>query len=479
MIDKINTSTFGNIRIPEMKGRVDIKLFNAKTGELEQEAHGENMVTNAIRDIFASNYMGKAPYELYMPISTTLMGGVLCFETALTEDADAYYPPANNVSAVTAHAGQTTYASTEADTTRGNPNTSVSGSGVMPHGYKFVWDFASTQGNGTISTVCLTHKDTGDWWLRGGDNYTPVVPPRNDDYYFYEEPRIKVPTLEDKANKITYRLVSGDSNTTTLTVTEILDSGFIQNIGINEKREFNSFVANGVSEITHTVTLPHPVTRGAFIHFAEARQLHYIYVNGSTLSKSIIDLTTWTVTTTTATIANANMPEFTYAGFANTESCRIISLDANGYLYVGGNNNNVYKIKYTNTADVTSVTADFTIRFANAGISGYGNFGICYWGNFVVDGNVIRQIAVPYTTPDSWDYCYPNASWTGTPMLMPTKTNQFRAIQGYNAVLNKLYLATIYNLSTPVSKLSSQTMQITYTITEVEPEEEEEQQEGE
>lgn len=119
---------FNNIKLPKIKGEVEIRLHNPTTGKTEIQ-RGENMVTDAVADIFASNYCGALDYRKVLPIWSNMYGGVLCFANALNVDsptvADAkkdYFIPDNSVNTVTAHAGQTSYTDQADDTTRGNPS---------------------------------------------------------------------------------------------------------------------------------------------------------------------------------------------------------------------------------------------------------------------------------------------------------------------------------------------------------------------
>lgn len=83
--DVVKTKEINGVKIPKLKGEVVVRLFDEKTGKLEKEVHGENMVTDAVEDIFKSNYFGLLDYNSLMPISDELFGGVLCFRNELTE----------------------------------------------------------------------------------------------------------------------------------------------------------------------------------------------------------------------------------------------------------------------------------------------------------------------------------------------------------------------------------------------------------
>lgn len=79
------------------------------------------------------------------------MGGILLYQNALEERADTIYAPLDNP--------LIGYASDDANNTedirRGSRN--LTESKEVDGGYRFVWDFATSQANGTISAICLSN----------------------------------------------------------------------------------------------------------------------------------------------------------------------------------------------------------------------------------------------------------------------------------------------------------------------------------
>ena len=66
---------FGGVKLPKLKGEVEIKLHNPTTGKTEVHK-GENMITNAVYDIFASNYCGALNYNALLPLYSKMYGGI-------------------------------------------------------------------------------------------------------------------------------------------------------------------------------------------------------------------------------------------------------------------------------------------------------------------------------------------------------------------------------------------------------------------
>ena len=154
-----------------LKGTTRIELTNVKTGQKEV-IEKDNLVTNAAMLAMTQNPLGVLYQNTngwfiknMLPLCPNAFGGILCFEKAIEESADNIYPPAGNhmvaCSSNDVNPGESTI--------RGSMNQTESGPLEDWTGYRFVFDFGTSQGNGTISAVCLTSKfggiaGMGDIW---------------------------------------------------------------------------------------------------------------------------------------------------------------------------------------------------------------------------------------------------------------------------------------------------------------------------
>lgn len=143
------------MRIKE--GYCKLELIDAKTGKVDKsEKH--NLITNAISEWFKagglSNPSAFGAQAIRENAIHYLLGGVMLLDTALTEDASIIKVPsgvqmtANGVIGVT---------------NSGNPPELGSynelESGWQADGsFKMVWDWSTSQGNGTIASVCLSSR---------------------------------------------------------------------------------------------------------------------------------------------------------------------------------------------------------------------------------------------------------------------------------------------------------------------------------
>lgn len=148
-----------------LKGTMVMELTDVNTKAVETITE-ENMITNTVNDILGTNPMGVFYTEVeystgmvwqgnLLPICPNMIGGILLFSKALEENADNIYPASDNLPVA--------YASNDvnstANTARGSLN--LTESKKLDNGYKFVWEFTPSQGNGTIAAVALTSKFGG------------------------------------------------------------------------------------------------------------------------------------------------------------------------------------------------------------------------------------------------------------------------------------------------------------------------------
>lgn len=138
-----------------IKGHTLIDLKNIHTGEVEHW-EDDNMVTNALSLFYKQGGMTNPTAFNASVIRTDalkyLLGGVLLLDTALTEQAAVVRAPAG--AGMTGN-GAMEILNSEAPTELGSWNAVESG-WQQDGSFKMVWDWATSQGNGTINCVSLT-----------------------------------------------------------------------------------------------------------------------------------------------------------------------------------------------------------------------------------------------------------------------------------------------------------------------------------
>lgn len=147
-----------------LKGMTKIELTNVKTGEVETvEKH--NMVTNALKSVLSNpfGWQTRSAYNRYsiagamMPLCNFVIGGILLYEGQIPENPNQLYAQPGN--ALTGYANNEV--NDTADTMRGSINMNESGPLESGDGYRFVFDFNTSQANGVIGAVGLTSKCGG------------------------------------------------------------------------------------------------------------------------------------------------------------------------------------------------------------------------------------------------------------------------------------------------------------------------------
>lgn len=164
-----------------IKGHTEIQLY--KDGKMVQNTHDDNMLTNALANYF-KNYGQINPNafgdDIRNDFITTLLGGVLLLDTALPEQASLTHVP-GGVLMVGNGAYGVSNGSTPGDPTEmGSFNASQSGwADNNKTQFRMVWDFTTEQSNGTIACACLTSRAHG---FMGEGNATSKVRRTNSSY---------------------------------------------------------------------------------------------------------------------------------------------------------------------------------------------------------------------------------------------------------------------------------------------------------
>lgn len=168
-----------------IKGKTLIELTDVKTGVTEV-IREKNMVTNLLKSIYGLSYFGVGNIKINKTLQNLslgyargniqneyniigdLIGGILCYSDPIHEDVNTFFASFDNE--LIAHAA-TNINDDAQNFKRGSFNEKESGP-TGKNGYKFVWDFSTTQGNGEISSICLTSYLGG---LLGDDQHAEYI----------------------------------------------------------------------------------------------------------------------------------------------------------------------------------------------------------------------------------------------------------------------------------------------------------------
>lgn len=466
--DTMRTNGMSGIKIPQIKGHVKIRLYNPNTWK-QEIIEGDNMITNALRDIFASNLCGAMKYNDMLPLYSKMLGGVICFGETLDISsqgaADDYFIPDNHANTVIAHAGQTPLTSQADDITRGNP--SDTRMAVADGAVTMAWEWASTAGNGLIKSLGLTHTDVGDAGTGStSDVFKAMTTNINADYGI--APSKIVHFVDSKGYGYTMA-VSGTSLTLTKFPMAYSEVGLVG-------MPFN-FVS-GI-EKTKTITLGTSFGGAPMYFFDKASSKLYFFYNESlsnSVSVDIVNLSDWDNIPSPTHATWSNLGES--VGPLNTTIGRFCNLAFDGvYVYlpkftaIAGNTTGFLKVKLSSTGDQTFVgipSGEASGKMLSGAFIPNADHRIIAGKSYVINNNVLFRTSI--ANPD---IVY---TWAGDNKTVNSNLDQSESLVGLTCAtsggaaypsISKFYLASKFNLPTPVQKTNTQSMVVTYTLTEV------------
>lgn len=430
-----------------LKGHAKIELKNEKTGKLDVIEH-DNMITNGLNNILSiapSMFSTEDLNSQYFPLNNKGMGGLLLFQNTLDESADNTLIPLEENNPLIGYASNDINSGT--DTKRGSRN--LTESIKLDNGYKFVWDFTTSQANGQISALALTHSSTAKGVL--SSNILGL----------YNNLSITNSISQDLIGNAIRYAVDFDWNSNILTCIKTIDASTIT---VYKLKVYIGNVPIGINDAIRYVTL--------------------ISQTNVTLSQSILANTTW-----------HNSDDEYYYGFGGGD-------------YYQYKPYSVYRIKKSDYTLDESFTFSGSTQYQQTDYSGnwfkWNNnfymvkpdvihvlnldsktFSIIYKGgrsialssrNYLHAGSVFIKPDNSVISRHSSKYFFAEigSSNSETAFVSPNGIVLVLAYSyaygNYSAwvqmgVVNE-YLATINNLDSPVIKTSEQSMKITYTITE-------------
>ena len=455
----------------KLKGKTTIELTDVNTGEVTT-VEQENMVTNALGNFFNNNPMGLFNYlvnsrtikyfnKYFIPICPNLLGGILLFSEALEENADHILVGSSQL--------PMGYASNDAnpydDTKRGSMN--LNESMAISNGYKFVWDFSTSQGNGTIAALALT-SNFGGAAVYGNayDDTSPFFLMKQDDISGHaSEIRIlcALAVEMDVENEIMYSI-----KYTTEGIHIYKVHMPIHAIGLTDNLDGS----------TYEILEEHTIVPSTF-QFVDYINLNGAFYDGrdgywygfgnryngsgsATVYWIKISKTDYSFTEGKWTLASTYLEE---AGIVDLEYGNRTSKGCirNGYWYtLAYNRKGFYKINVNDPADITLISLGITTNDYGIGDGTSPNCTLVLIEDilFGKEFMILADDTVVLTKGDT------KLSVLATP-LFQWKQFLFCWTAGYRSIyLLTPYLATINNLDSAVVKTADKTMKITYTLTE-------------
>ena len=460
-----------------LKGRTTIELTDVKTNKKEVY-ESENMVTNAVPDIFKYNpsclmypvqYSSDSIfYKVMFPVSTKCYGGLLLFEEALKEDVDNYYAPSNNK--VIGYAAQSVN-DTE-NPLRGSIN--LQETKQLDNGYKFVWDFATSQANGKISALSLSHEDAGyAYYGHMYGNYRDVAS-INETGIIMEDNFMRIYLgMVEAFPKENYFISIWPAQNKTLEIIKFKES--FTSLGLNDtiKNFTNQKIEKTVLDMKDFYKNANSWNESCFFDGEDGFYYGLVnasgdYDNSSRINKIKISKKDYSFTVNTFVLENIQVKAFgAYPSFDNNMPKRTDNMVyRNGYVYtITKSGDKLVKFNLNNPVDVKLIDLGFKEEYNYR-----GNYRLYKLNDFIIGNrfSVDRDDVV-------------RVKQNRTLYLVNTPFIKFGSLLlGYGSYydsgrylykvlfINTKYLGTINNLSTPILKTADKTMKITYTLTEEE-----------
>lgn len=483
-------------------GKAIIDLHNNRTHKDERIVH-KNMLTNWLRDSLQSASVWDKPASGVAANSNFLMtpeqffGGLMMFDTQLSNDADDYLFPKPSVARMIAHGNNEAYSGS--DYSRGSYNAAQSSwsNGTLTR----VWDFTQEQGNGSIASLGLCYSVFGK--IGSGQSYAAEMNSSGLVNLYATYPRsetlIQTVTYEQTRNVAFCDVANGTIKTFAF-VNGVLK---ITNALWQFMSEFNPMRVNvdiysslppqwsyitADAKTQETVDMSSDLGNISSVSAWIDIDLKKLYILANTsqwTNGQSRKLVTYDITNKTYTVQNVT--NYTGATLNYLQSPNVMLggqfAVSNNVLYICGYNNAyVYYINLSDNTDCGRVTmidgGDFEMTSASISNNGqffqYGPFLICAGSiavanlnytsrSFILDNKKAFNInLVAPNDAASGSYQLQSGYYNNAKMLLaPTTSNQ--GALGYCRVP---CLATKNNLEATVTKTADMTMRVTYTVTD-------------
>lgn len=491
-------------------GNTKIELTNVRTGKKEViEKH--NMLTGHLEKILSTNPWGVVNPDSMMPLVGRIIGGIALFPETKEENIE------NDILFNDFTAYSQCNANGTTDTNRGSLNFTESGPihSEGKDGYKLVWDFTTSQGNGTYNCVALTHpyidKDRTKFHpttnFGSGYGYRQYTISNTTDTDAFN--LLSQPQLFDEETGYFYRFVYVSSNKVKVhrgrrPLSKVL-LGETSTYGTSSALQgLPPSIVDGISSPVQSyenrdITLSKVTLSGSYINTVSLKKesgtpYAYLFTVPVSASASIslvkINLDTFEV---------EEEKTLTYSGaqFKAANGATTIYSDAfpliGDYIYLPKKDASantareaIYKANITNTSDITTISIPAEIQNSDGKDVFAGQFNGYVMKNKYGFWFIKKR---PYSTTQMCNigicndeiimlgsysmYSYFSTSTIGNPVhnvkntWMANLYAQNTSSVSFAPELNNYYLLSINNLSAPVTKSSEQLMKITYTLMEV------------
>lgn len=464
-----------------LQGYTKIELTDVETNNTEvYEKH--NIVTNALSEIFRPiGYWTSSDVFLSGndPLVKKYCGGLLCFDKTIPEDKNTLFAPAGTT--MTA-CGVYNEVNSGTNKNRGDSNlveTSISSTDKIA---KFVYDFKTTQGNGTIQSICLTSANGGYGFYNSNDatgtkttngsiryslcrvypglrRYVRFISSTESTFYASLDSDVVYSILADSASSI--RILTRKAYTSNISLFDnnmqySCNSKLLSTTTLDVSFPYNQ-IYNWFDRDSECIWLYANTSRNsAYVETGDTLKLYKVSIRTYNIIESytIVNSSTTRIALSTTCIYD-NRVFSTYTVYEDGYYGRYIQ-------WIGLDDANNTGKSRCETQWYNYAIPLYPVVVRNGKIfyeqdSNYSNLGAgCV---FDTNLNVLRE-----TENRTYGENVISVSNSNIGFLIGDSTGTQPA--SYYCILSN-YLATINNLETPITKTSDKTMKITYTLKEV------------
>lgn len=448
------------------------------------------MITNALNELLKPvGYLkGWGIHRNYDRLVDTLMGGMVLFDSNIEEDVDTVLPPA--APAVVGYAADD-YVNDTTDIALGSANLTETEQNDYSRYRKFVYDFTTSQANGKINCIALTHINNAQYAGLGSStnlqdvdtarilmtNYGSCLSPFSFSAYYRldgfatgaNERVFLLDADEDTAyyfciiNGTTLRIVRRYANVKSAPVV-------VQHKSDKALIEQKDITISSISTSYGSWNYDHDDGCLYIVTSSEATKANGTGMSVVKVSIPDLTVTQYTLTNNTGTTLYTQGDRWAFVH--------------QGYVYIRSNSSTtkIYKIKLEDPTEYAAISGALKTSSQRPifGLNGriYYEYGARYSGEgylSIVNGsrNVIETPSANQLISRSYSYYtkdfVPIKGHPLTWLMVHYSSSGVGSQSSYNyeAIAICTYLATINNLSRTIEKTSDKTMKITYTIQEV------------
>lgn len=452
MIERANKLGIYEPKAAQISGRTRIELTSVRTGEKKIIEHKNAFQGSIIAEYLRSlGIYNNNPYDnatwASQNILRNLCGGILLFRDAIDiSGGDVRFMPAGNKMV-----GNGSYGVSNSGTPVELGSYNSVESNIGANSATLVFDWGTSQANGTIGCVCLTSELGG---FIGYGNPSGAYATRKS-FYLNQSANSATPQKAFIWRDYTITL-SIDTAAKTVTVNKTRRA--IENASIFDNRATAEVVIPYTADITtHPTYVYCSIGSNRAVIFApksiannETFNFLMLNFNNNTISQAKI------INTTGETIK---------VGYGSGDLADVLSGFSIPYIVCSSNTSTnkacypLYVFNITSGAFVRTISGNASAAFAPCAVSLTKDLLVTY-DNRVID------ITNGTTYPFNGDMTLSSNQYHYNDSIRAMTGYYSRESAGTGAYKNPLYLATVNNLESAVTKDSTQTMKIIYTLTE-------------